>query len=176
MSDTWQSRASLPVLGPGRNLAPPKRLRLGPESLLRLPGSIVGEMRKPDKRDISRALAKYAVNPIVGRVAGYVPWWSLLETTGRKSGLPRRNPVGNGLQGNTFWIVSEHGHRAGYVRNIEANPRVRLRVNGRWRTGTAQVLPDDDPRERQRQLSRFNSGLFRIMGTDLLTVRIDLDE
>jgi deazaflavin-dependent oxidoreductase (nitroreductase family) len=136
----------------------------------------LGSVTRIDKRAISRALAKYGANPIVGRVAGYVPWWSLLETTGRKSGLARRNPVGNGLQGNTFWIVAEHGRRAGYVRNIEAHPRVRIRVGGRWRTGTAQLLPDDDPRERQRSLSRFNSALVRTMGTELLTVRIDLDD
>jgi deazaflavin-dependent oxidoreductase (nitroreductase family) len=131
---------------------------------------------KVDKRAVSRALAKYGANPIVGRVAGYLPWWSLLETTGRKTGLPRRNPVGNGLHGNTFWIVAEHGRRAGYVRNIEANPHIRIRVNGRWREGTAHILADDDARERQRSLSHFNSALVRVMGTDLLTVRVDLDE
>ena len=74
----------------------------------------------------------------------------MLETIGRKSGLPRRNPVGDGLDGDTFWIVAEHGRRAAYVRNIEANPRVRVRVRGKWRSGTAVTLPDDDPRERQR--------------------------
>ena len=128
-----------------------------------------------DKRKTGRFVAKYLVNPIVSRVAGYVPMWSLLETTGRKSGLPRRNPVGNGLDGDTFWIVSEHGHSAGYVRNIEANPRVRVRVGGKWRTGTAHLLPDDDPRERQKTMRRFNAALVRTVGTDLLTVRIDLD-
>jgi deazaflavin-dependent oxidoreductase (nitroreductase family) len=129
-----------------------------------------------DKRTISRALAKYGANPIVARVAGYLPWWSLLETTGRKTGLPRRNPVGNGLRGRTFWIVSEHGYRAGYVRNIEADPRVRIRVGGRWHRGTAHLLPDDDPRKRQQSLPRFNSALVRAMGTGLLTVRVDLDD
>jgi hypothetical protein len=39
----------------------------------------------------------------------------------------------------------------------------------------AHVLPEDDPRERQLSLSRFNSALVRTMGTELLTVRIDLD-
>ena len=116
------------------------------------------------------------VNPIVGRVAGYVPWWSLLETTGRKSGRPRRNPVGNGLDGNTFWIVAEHGHRAGYVRNIKANPQVRVRVGGRWRAGIAHLLPEDDARERQRTMGRFNAIFVRLMSTYLLTVRIDLTD
>jgi deazaflavin-dependent oxidoreductase (nitroreductase family) len=128
-----------------------------------------------DKRLISRALGKYVVNPVVKLVAGYVPWWALLETTGRKSGRPRRNPVGNGLDGNTFWIVAEHGRRAGYVRNLKANPRVRLRVGGRWRNGIARVLEDDDARARQRRLRPVNAAFVRLMGTDLLTVRVDLD-
>ena len=128
-----------------------------------------------DKLQVSRWLAKYVANPIVKRVAGYVPFWSLLETTGRKSGEPRRNPVGNGLMGDTFWIVAEHGPKAQYVKNIMANPRVRVRVGGRWRTGTAHPLPDDDTAARQKTLRRFNAALVRTAGTDLMTVRIDLD-
>ena len=128
-----------------------------------------------DKRRVSKTFAKYVVNPLVKLVAGYIPWWSLLETTGRKSGEPRRTPVGNGLKGETFWIVAEHGHRASYVRNIKSNPRVRIRVGGRWRTGTAHLLPDDDARARQRRLPAGNAALVRLMGTDLLTVRVDLD-
>ena len=118
------------------------------------------------------------VRALVRRVP--VPGWALLETTGRRTGLPRTTPVGDGLVGSTFWIVAEHGRRAAYVRNIEADPRVRVRVRGRWRTGTARVLPEDDPRERQRLLgrspaARLNALLVRGWGTDLLTVRIDLD-
>lgn len=128
-----------------------------------------------DKRRISRGLGKYVANPIVSLVAGYAPWWALLETTGRKTGIPRRNPVGNGLDGDTFWIVAEHGRRSSYVRNLEANPRVRLRVGGRWRNGIARVLEDDDARARQRKLRPVNAAFVRLMGTDLLTVRVDLD-
>ena len=127
------------------------------------------------KLKVSRFLAKRIVNPITGRLAGRVPWWALLETTGRRSGLPRRNPVGNGLRGDTFWIVAEHGYHADYVRNMMADPRVRVRVNRRWRSGTATPIPEDDPYERQRRLSRFNSAVVRVAGTELLTVRIDLD-
>ena len=128
-----------------------------------------------DKRRASRALAKYVVNPVVKLVAGYGPWWALLETRGRKSGRPWTNPVGNGLDGDTFWIVAEHGHQAGYVKNIKANPEVRLRVGGRWREGVAHVLPEDDARARQRTLHPVNAAVVRLMGTDLLTVRVDLD-
>lgn len=128
-----------------------------------------------DKRRVSRALGKYFVNPVVKLVAGYAPWWALLETTGRKTGRPWRNPVGNGLKGNTFWIVAEHGHEAGYVKNIKADPRVRIRVGRRWRTGVAVVPEDDDPQARQGTLPSINAAFVRLMGTDLLTVRVDLD-
>lgn len=128
-----------------------------------------------DKQRISSRLAKYAINPVTRLVAGYVPWWALVETRGRKTGRPRRTPVGNGLEGDTFWIVSEHGRKAGYVRNLETDPRVRVRVNRRWRTGVAHVLPDDDIRARQASMRRFNAALVRAMGTDPTTIRIDLD-
>jgi deazaflavin-dependent oxidoreductase (nitroreductase family) len=109
------------------------------------------------------------------RVAGRLPGQALLETTGRTSGLPRRNPVGGRLEGDTFWMVSNHGPRAGYVKNIAASPRVRLQVGGSWYSGTAELLPDDDPRARLRTLPRFNSMMVRVLGTDLTTVRISLD-
>jgi deazaflavin-dependent oxidoreductase (nitroreductase family) len=131
-----------------------------------------------DKRRLTTALGTRVVNPLVRAAVerGLAPpSYAILETVGRCSGQPRRTPVGNGLDGDTFWIVAEHGRRAGYVRNIEAYPRVRVKVRGRWRDGVACVLPDDDPRERQRRIGlRFNAAVVRAMGTDLLTVRVDL--
>ncbi|MGH3081388.1 MAG: nitroreductase/quinone reductase family protein [Gaiellaceae bacterium] len=129
------------------------------------------------KRRFSTALSRYVVNPVVKLAVrlGLVRSWAILETRGRKTGLTRQNPVGNGLVGDTFWIVAEHGRKAGYVRNIAADPRVRVLVGGRWRMGTAHALPDDDPLERQRSLPALNARVVRLMGTDLMTVRIDLD-
>jgi hypothetical protein len=76
--------------------------------------------------------------------------------------------------------------RAGYARNIEREPRVRLKLRYglryHWHAGTANLLLDDDPRERQRWLatqlpsSAGNARAVRIFGTQLLTVRIDLDD
>jgi deazaflavin-dependent oxidoreductase (nitroreductase family) len=129
------------------------------------------------KRRFSTTLSRYVVNPVVKLVVRLrlMRGWAILETRGRKTGRPRQNPVGNGLAGDTFWIVAEHGRNAGYVRNIAADPRVRVFANGRWRTGTAQALPGDDPLERQCSLPAFNARVVRLMGTDLMTVRIDLD-
>ena len=99
----------------------------------------------------------------------------MLETTGRKSGQPRHTAVGGKVIGNQFWMVSEHGEHSDYVHNIRANPAVRVRIGGQWRNGTAHLLPDDDPRQRLRSLPRLNSLGVVTMGTDLLTIRVDLD-
>ncbi len=140
------------------------------------------------KQGMVHLLQKYLLNPPIKFLfaIGLVPpGYALLETTGRKTGKPRRTPVGNGLVGRQFWIVAEHGQKAGYVRNIAGNPRVRLKLRdglrARWHTGAAQLLPDDDPRERQRWLAKqlprsaSNAAAVRLFGTQLLTVRIDLD-
>jgi deazaflavin-dependent oxidoreductase (nitroreductase family) len=136
------------------------------------------------KRKLASGTAKYLVNPIVlglFRIGLPAPGTAILETIGRRSGQPRRTPVTNGLSDGTFWIVAEHGRRAGYVRNIEANPSVRIRIGRRWRQGTAHLVPDDDPRERlryigaRRPITRLNTATVRLMQTDLLTIRINLE-
>jgi deazaflavin-dependent oxidoreductase (nitroreductase family) len=102
--------------------------------------------------------------------------FALLETTGRRSGQPRCTPVGNGLAGDTFWLVAAHGTQADYVRNLQADPRVRVKVGRRWRSGTARLLPDDDPAARSRTLPhQWDAALGRWMGSQPLTIRIDLD-
>ncbi len=123
---------------------------------------------------------KRLLNPLIRPLIklGVVPSVALLETIGRKSGEPRVTPVGNGLdkKTNTFWIVTEFGHKAQYVKNLIANPRVRVRVGRRWHSGTAVVMEDDDARERQRSMRKLNAAVVRAVGTELLTIRIDLDD
>ena len=104
-----------------------------------------------------------------------VPTQTLLETTGRKSGQARRTPVGGLLEDGRFWLVSEFGERSQYVRNIVADPRVRVRVRGRWHSGTAHLLPEDDAATRLAALPTMNSAAVRAMGDNLLTIRVDLD-
>ena len=140
------------------------------------------------KHRIVHTLQKYILNPPI-RLALAVglplPGCALLETKGRKTGKARRTPVGDGRIGDEFWLVAEHGMKAGYVRNIERDPHVRLKLRAglryRWYSGTAHLLSNDDPRERQRWLARqlpssaANARAVRLFGTQLLTVRIDLD-
>ncbi|MFF4502805.1 nitroreductase/quinone reductase family protein [Streptomyces sp. NPDC001401] len=112
------------------------------------------------------------LNPVLRRL----PLQTVLETTGRTSGLPRRTPVGGRRVGDSFWLVSEFGERSQYVRNIKVDPRVRVRIRGRWHTGTAHLLPDDDPIARLRALRSLNSVAVRAIGAGLLTVRVDLED
>lgn len=141
------------------------------------------------KRALVALIQRRAVNPLVRTMfrIGFVPFgFALLETRGRRTGRPRQTPVSNGLVGDTFWVIAEHGAEANYVRNLTADPcvRVKLRCGLRfeWRAGVATVLPGDDPLRRQRQvcgwrpLRWFNAITVRTLGTELLTIRIDLTD
>jgi deazaflavin-dependent oxidoreductase (nitroreductase family) len=129
-------------------------------------------------------LEKSVFNPLV-RVAlhfGIAPRaFALLETTGRRSGQRRLTPVGNGIDGEVFWVVSEHGRRSDYVKNLIANPSVRVKVSRHWYRGTAVVIDDDDAHARRRRLDEANGFIgradgviFRASASVPVTVRIDL--
>jgi deazaflavin-dependent oxidoreductase (nitroreductase family) len=134
-----------------------------------------------------RTVQRWTINPLMRLLLaiGINPLGlAILETRGRSSGKPRRVPVGNGRKGDAFWIIAEHGTRAEYVRNIQQDPRVRVRLRVglryRWVPGFATILPDDDPLARQRRIIRwhplraFNAINVRVLGADLLTVHVRL--
>lgn len=103
--------------------------------------------------------------------------FALLETIGRRSGRPRQTPVGNGLEGDTFWMIAAHGHQADFVRNIAKEPGVRVKVGGTWRRGTATTMAEDDTRARSEALPyQWDAAIGRAIATTPLTLRIDLDD
>jgi deazaflavin-dependent oxidoreductase (nitroreductase family) len=139
-------------------------------------------------RSLSVVLQQRLVNPVVRlawRARLPIPGDALLETTGRRTGRPRYTPVCDGLDGDVFWLVSQRGRAADWVRNLLADPRVRVKVGGgrgaAWRAGAARIVDADDPHERLRTIGR--SGLARrlcvctsaMSDTEPLTVRVDLD-
>lgn len=113
------------------------------------------------------------------------PGDALLETTARDTGEARITPVCDCLEGNTFWVISQRGRDTQWMRDIELDPRVRVKTHpgaaGRWRVGTAHILDDDDPVERRRLLNNGNVARQLCLAvssaatTEPLTVRIDLD-
>ncbi|RDI68026.1 nitroreductase/quinone reductase family protein [Nocardia pseudobrasiliensis] len=129
----------------------------------------------PDSIEVKRRFVAVFQRHLVNPVARRLPSQVLLETRGRRSGLPRHTPLGGRRIGNAFWFVSEYGVRSDYIRNINADPHVRVRIRGQWHSGIAHLVPEDDARRRLRQLPRFNSAGVRVVGGDLLTVRVDLD-
>ena len=140
-----------------------------------LPGTRPGGRKYRASKWVTTKLVNPGVRALIERGL-FPPAWSLLETTGRKSGEPRRTPVGNGKRGEVFWIVTEHGHHADYGKNIQADPRVRVKVGRRWYSGTAHILEDDDPYARLRRLRRpVNDAMLLAVGTEALTIRVDLD-
>lgn len=105
--------------------------------------------------------------------------FALLETSGRRSGRRRQTPVGNGLDGDVFWLVSEHSRKGDYVKNLCQDPRVRVKVGRRWHTGTATVIDEDDAHARRRidevngLVGRVDGVIFRASASTPVTVRID---
>jgi hypothetical protein len=68
-----------------------------------------------DRRRVSTLLSTRLFNPLVKVATNTglaVPAIASLETTGRKSGQPRRTPLGRSLGRDTCWIVAEHGRTA----------------------------------------------------------------
>ena len=78
------------------------------------------------------------LGPLIGRFV------LLLTTTGRKSGRPRVTPLVFEQQGETILVASARGASADWIRNIQANPRVRVRVGRRQFDGLAEATTDGE--------------------------------
>lgn len=128
------------------------------------------------KFKFERRLGRLVMNPVVATLDKLGVRSRLiveLETTGAKSGLPRRVPLAGRADANGVWVISQHGHRAGWAHNIAAHPEVRVRVNDQWRSGTATFEPEDDVRTRARTFGGSATALtMRAMESDPISVRI----
>jgi len=137
------------------------------------------------KFKFERRVGRVVVNPLVAALVRLGIRSSLvveLETTGAKSGRPRCVPLTGRADDTGLWVISQHGRRAGWAHNIAADPRVRVRVDNQWRSGTATFEPDDDVRARARsfggdgRLSQSATILtMRAMESDPISVRITYD-
>jgi deazaflavin-dependent oxidoreductase (nitroreductase family) len=130
-------------------------------------------MERPGDRRKRRFLRAFwrVANPLARPLSGVVPWWVLLETTGHVSGVIRRTPLATGpMDGDAMLLIAVHGRRSGWVRNLEADPNVRLRHRRRWRAATATVEPlEADVVRRFNVYARSGPSL---VGLDPLLVRV----
>lgn len=125
--------------------------------------------------DRKRRFQQNIGNPFGRRLMRWLPGWAVIETTGRKSGKPRPVPVGGRRVGDSFWFVAVDPLQAAYVKNIEANPRVRVQLGGQWREGVAHLLFDDDVRKRMLTLNPLNGLFILIAGREHVSIRVDLE-
>ena len=68
-----------------------------------------------------------------------------LTTTGRRTGLSREIEIWFTERGDRYYLIAEHRERADWVRNLQAQPRVHVRLGDRQFDATARVV--DDARE-----------------------------
>jgi deazaflavin-dependent oxidoreductase (nitroreductase family) len=85
---------------------------------------------------IHRVLYAVGLGPLVGRII------LLLTTTGRRSGKKRVTPLQYEMIGDDFYLGSARGTHSDWVRNIQSNPQVEVRVGAKHFQGTAEVITD----------------------------------
>ena len=90
---------------------------------------------RPAQR-LHRFLYAIGLGPVVGKIV------LLLTTTGRKSGLPRITPLQYELIDGRYCLGAARGKKADWVRNIEADPKVKVRVKNLNFSGLARVSHD----------------------------------
>ncbi|MGJ0119299.1 nitroreductase/quinone reductase family protein [Williamsia sp. MIQD14] len=132
-----------------------------------------------------RLVGRYVANPTVlalRKLGVRTHLATELETTGRTTGLTRRVPVAAAFDDGGAWIISQHGERSGWGRNIAADPEVRIMQGSTWRTGRAHFRHDDDVAARMRTfssnaiLASLNAAGFRALQSDPISVRIDFTD
>ncbi len=130
---------------------------------------------------IERRIGRTVANPAVAalnRLGISTSYATDLRTTGRRTGKERTVPVAASFDDTGAWIVSQHGRKSGWAHNIAGDPHVRIRDGRRWRSGTAEFVPDDDVTARvasfasNRFLAPLVASGFRALQTDPISVRI----
>jgi deazaflavin-dependent oxidoreductase (nitroreductase family) len=126
-----------------------------------------------------RALGRYLFNPTVKALSTLGVRTAMateLETIGRKTGQARRVPVSAQFDGNGAWLISQHGTRSGWGRNIADNPNIRVRQRNQWRAGVATFRPDDDVVARGRKFGRLGAKMVKALETTPVSVRIEFTD
>jgi deazaflavin-dependent oxidoreductase (nitroreductase family) len=75
-----------------------------------------------------------------------------LQTTGRVSGRPRTIEIWFATDGERIYMLAGGRHRAHWVRNLVADPHVRVRIGGVTMAGTARVIEGEERETLARQL------------------------
>jgi deazaflavin-dependent oxidoreductase (nitroreductase family) len=83
-----------------------------------------GRMKNIQK--IHRLLYAVGLGPVIGRII------LLLTTKGRRSGSKRVTPLQYERIGNDYYVGAARGMKADWVRNLQCDPHVEVRVGRRF--------------------------------------------
>ena len=115
------------------------------------------------------------LNPLIAAILGSRVHWPLsiglllLSFTGRKSGKRFTIPVGYQRDGEVLTVLVSEAPKKRWWRNYREAGPVTVRLRGRERSGTGQVVPPNSGEFRdcaERSLRRV-PGLTRILGVEL---------
>ena len=70
-----------------------------------------------------------------------------LTTVGRNSGLPREIEIWFVESNGNLYVLAEHFHKAQWVKNIQDNPRVRVKLGDETHEATARALDEEQDHE-----------------------------
>jgi deazaflavin-dependent oxidoreductase (nitroreductase family) len=104
-----------------------------------------------------------------------------LTTTGRVSGRPHEIEIWFGsADGDSIYILSGGRERSDWVRNLQRDPSVRVRIGDRWFTGRARLVTDieEEALARRLLLAKYEpdySDDLSDWGRDALPVAVDLE-
>jgi deazaflavin-dependent oxidoreductase (nitroreductase family) len=105
-----------------------------------------------------------------------------LTTTGRRTGRPHTIEIWFGGSDDTLFMLSGGGRRSDWVRNLQADPSVAVRIGRRTHSGRARVVEDPAEDELARRLlaakyQGWREGMpFSRWASTALAVAIDLQE
>lgn len=95
----------------------------------------------------------------LNRVAGEE--YCYLTTIGRRTGNPHTIEIWFAVDGDSLYMMAGGRDRSDWVRNLQANPAVRVRFRQEERAGTARVLdPQVDP-EKDALARRLLAGKYQ---------------
>lgn len=115
------------------------------------------------------------LGPLIGRFI------LLLTTTGRKSGRRRVTPLQYEEIEGCYYLGAARGLKSDWVRNIQADSQVEIRVKKRYFSGRAEIIQDpgritDFLEERLRRHPTMVGGILRSEGVHLPPRRSELEE
>ena len=110
------------------------------------------------------------VNPVTRLVAGWLPWFGILEYRGRKTGKAYQTPMNVFRQGNEYVFALTYGADVQWVKNILAAGECGLRTMGRERRLVEPRLYTDTARRDMPFPVRQFLGLLNV--TEFLRMRI----